>query len=390
MSVGPEKTVAYRSVMEQELAGVEQQEFDVRPSFVESMREPCFWILSKGLLRQRTALSTQAILRIGTERDVCDVALTDTTCSPVHVVIIRLENGWLLCDTGREGPVRFDGVESKQNVIGFDQNCMIEMGGTTILFNTADRKGGTRKFNAVGLKYPLMPFADMPGTAGECHLRNDSVAISLDPKGPSLNLDPNAGRTKGRALLLGKHKLSDVPMLGEWVSPAQAFVYWGDDGMYVRDLGSQNDTMLDGQSIKADRPFRFEDRAVIKVGDNMIQARMSGDVPTRAAELTAKKTGTAGFMLSPLVGTEGEPLYIPPESEPRMAGRDSGADLVLPDTFVSRAHFMVMPFEKRIMVKDNNSSNGTYINGRAIDEAECMPGDILSAGRCTFLIHYAM
>ena len=189
---------------------------------------------------------------------------------------------------------------------------------------------------------------------------------------------------------MGKHKLSDVPMIGEWVSPAQAFVYWGDDGLYISDFGGQNDTMLDGQSIKSERAFRIENRAVIKIGDNAIQARMTGDVASRAAELTAKKTGTAGFMFSPLVGTEGEPLYVPPETEPRMAGRDSGADLVLPDTFVSRAHFMVMPFDKRVMIKDNNSSNGTYVNGRAIDEAECMPGDILSAGRCTFLIHYAL
>jgi predicted component of type VI protein secretion system len=65
---------------------------------------------------------------------------------------------------------------------------------------------------------------------------------------------------------------------------------------------------------------------------------------------------------------------------PITVGRDSSNHLVLPSSSVSRQHAQILPQADKIKVKDLNSSNGTFINGEAIEEAEAKEGDEITFG----------
>jgi hypothetical protein len=63
-------------------------------------------------------------------------------------------------------------------------------------------------------------------------------------------------------------------------------------------------------------------------------------------------------------------------------GRSSGCQLVLADDTVSRRHADLRLVDGRWYLRDLESSNGTWVNGRRVVEAEVRPGDLVHLGGC--------
>ena len=63
-------------------------------------------------------------------------------------------------------------------------------------------------------------------------------------------------------------------------------------------------------------------------------------------------------------------------------GRSSECQLVFADDPVSRRHAELRLVEGRWMLRDLGSSNGTWVNGRRVMEAEVAPGDDVQLGGC--------
>ena len=76
---------------------------------------------------------------------------------------------------------------------------------------------------------------------------------------------------------------------------------------------------------------------------------------------------------APLPGLVGAHLLI---------GRSSACQIVLGDDTVSRRHAELRFEDGRWLLRDLGSSNGTYVNGRYVTEAEVRPGDVVHLGGC--------
>jgi hypothetical protein len=63
-----------------------------------------------------------------------------------------------------------------------------------------------------------------------------------------------------------------------------------------------------------------------------------------------------------------------------LIGRSSSCQLVLADDTVSRRHAELRVEDGRWLLRDLGSSNGTWVNGRRVIEAEVRPGDLLHLG----------
>lgn len=73
-------------------------------------------------------------------------------------------------------------------------------------------------------------------------------------------------------------------------------------------------------------------------------------------------------------------------TEPRMGiGRDPANAIQIHDTEVSRHHAEIRLHEHRHLLVDLGSSNGTYVNGRRITQAELATGDHIQIGRTVLL-----
>jgi FHA domain-containing protein len=65
-------------------------------------------------------------------------------------------------------------------------------------------------------------------------------------------------------------------------------------------------------------------------------------------------------------------------------GRGLIADVRLEDSHVSRRHAILAVRSEGARVLDDRSSNGTYVNGRAVTVAPLSDGDVLRFGRAVF------
>lgn len=71
---------------------------------------------------------------------------------------------------------------------------------------------------------------------------------------------------------------------------------------------------------------------------------------------------------------------IPLESTLMTIGRGLNNDVILEDTRVSRHHAQVQYKTRRFWLTDLKSTNGTYVNGERITEADLRNGDVVSLG----------
>jgi pSer/pThr/pTyr-binding forkhead associated (FHA) protein len=65
-----------------------------------------------------------------------------------------------------------------------------------------------------------------------------------------------------------------------------------------------------------------------------------------------------------------------------LIGRSSACQIVLGDDTVSRRHAELRFEDGRWLLRDLGSSNGTYVNGRLVTEAEVRAGDVIHLGGC--------
>lgn len=61
-------------------------------------------------------------------------------------------------------------------------------------------------------------------------------------------------------------------------------------------------------------------------------------------------------------------------------GRDAGCEFVLDDDGASRRHAEILVSGARIAIRDLQSTNHTYVNGRQIDQAQLVDGDVVGIG----------
>ncbi len=74
-------------------------------------------------------------------------------------------------------------------------------------------------------------------------------------------------------------------------------------------------------------------------------------------------------------------LLIPLSGAVVHVGRGLAADLRLDDNSVSRRHAILVPRRCGARILDDRSANGTFVNGRRIQQAELQGGDVIVLGR---------
>ena len=69
---------------------------------------------------------------------------------------------------------------------------------------------------------------------------------------------------------------------------------------------------------------------------------------------------------------------------PLTIGRQPTCDVALPDKSVSRVHCLLTPSEYGVLLKDEDSTNHTYVNDRPVQTHVLQDGDTLRVGRTIF------
>jgi pSer/pThr/pTyr-binding forkhead associated (FHA) protein len=65
---------------------------------------------------------------------------------------------------------------------------------------------------------------------------------------------------------------------------------------------------------------------------------------------------------------------------PATIGRSEDCDIFLVDPSVSRTHAMLEIQGDALFVKDNGSTNGTFVNGERVEAGRVVSGDVIAFG----------
>ncbi len=88
-----------------------------------------------------------------------------------------------------------------------------------------------------------------------------------------------------------------------------------------------------------------------------------------------------------IVSPDGRKIERDLTGKETVVGRHDGCDVRLDDGLISRNHCLILLEGRRVVVKDLESRNGTWVNGRRIlNRREIRPGDVLQVG--TFRLHF--
>jgi FHA domain/Domain of unknown function (DUF1707) len=115
--------------------------------------------------------------------------------------------------------------------------------------------------------------------------------------------------------------------------------------------------------------------------DRALTAGCGAELRGLTADLPAPRAGR----LARLRARTGSGTFLARASGGRMLlGRAPGCQLVFADDTVSRRHAELRMVDGRWILRDLGSSNGTWVNGRRVMEAEVAPGDEVQLGGCAF------
>jgi pSer/pThr/pTyr-binding forkhead associated (FHA) protein len=87
-----------------------------------------------------------------------------------------------------------------------------------------------------------------------------------------------------------------------------------------------------------------------------------------------------------LLKKNGSHKFFPLPSSVTVIGRRHSCDLCIPLMSVSRRHCQLNYDDGVLKIRDLDSRNGTYLNGKRIDEAVIQAGDSIKIGPLTFVL----
>src|SRR3954471_11141111 len=115
--------------------------------------------------------------------------------------------------------------------------------------------------------------------------------------------------------------------------------------------------------------------------DEALHSASHGELRGLTADLPAQPPARLARLRARLRrGSLGLPAARAPAAARLLIGRSSACQLVLADDTVSRRHAELRVEDGRWLLRDLGSSNGTWVNGRRVVEAEVRPGDLLHLG----------
>ena len=87
-----------------------------------------------------------------------------------------------------------------------------------------------------------------------------------------------------------------------------------------------------------------------------------------------------------LTSDNGEQQDVAIESDETTIGRSSANDVVIDDPAASSRHCVLERRDNRYVLRDLGSTNGTFVNGEPVSEANLGNGDIFNVGAMTVML----
>ncbi len=198
-------------------------------------------------------------------------------------------------------------------------------------------------------------------------------------------------------LTLGRSAVCDIVLDDPGASRQHARIHHTATGLAIEDLGSTNGTWVKGESIKR-APLQIGETVRIANSTLRLQHATPPVVdepnPQTIDELTTILSSSAMEIELPdlsqprlVVHTRWRTWEVPLTTEATTIGRQSGCQVILPDTNISRQHARIVREADNFVLLDLDSHNGTWINDQRIEKYTLRAGDSFRIGDATLVFN---
>lgn len=192
-------------------------------------------------------------------------------------------------------------------------------------------------------------------------------------------------------VVLGSAPGMDLQLTGTGISARHATLERRTGGIWVvKDLSTKG-TTVNGVRVPPRVPLPVSPGSVLGMGQARLRFTTSAELLAALGPLIAALPASdpipEGTNL--IARCESIGRVVLPEGKPISLGRAKDAGLTLPHANVSRYHTQLIRRGNQIEVQDLGSSNGTYVNGKAIEGAQLLDpaAVILGVGPFDVFVH---
>ncbi|MDQ4145670.1 MAG: FHA domain-containing protein [Actinomycetota bacterium] len=300
-------------------------------------------------------------LTLGRDEDN-DVRFEDPRISGLHAELRTSDEGVRIVDNdSRNGTFVNERVVKGSRLLAHGD--VIRLGTTDVIF-----------FNQVLPPRPETGPVGLPGEPLERPVVEGKTLGRISWPGDEIELT-------GVALKIGRRpQETQITLDDPAVSWLHAEVTLHSGGLYLRDLGSRNGTFVNGELVSIPTALRSGD--VIRVGNTDLAFETVED-STRSFRSQERADERELGLIGASPPVLGVPFALEPETT---IGRDQ-ATIVLREPAVSRRHARLERKGEAWSIRDEKSTNGTFVNGRRLADGESAalrPGDLVAVGRVEF------
>ena len=302
-------------------------------------------------------------MRMGKNPYECEFKLNDADADDVHVIIQRTGASWFIMEYGRKDLMRVNGFTKRQ--VHLKQNCtaVVQIGDSQFIFTTH------KMSNRTSVTEPNPPV----------ELVESQYSLSYDNNNKNFNLD--------QMCLIGSDPLCDFFLPGEAFA---AMISNLGRRLFMTSLVENVIVEADGVSGSEKAPLRPGSK--INIGQSEIIFKLSRDLRfTQNFNFVPDgKCECMRLLEIDNQGHAGHSYVLPPSGRSITIGRDSSSCLlgIHNSAKISRIHANAIIYDKSVMIIDNETTNGTFVNNKRIKKRLVHPGDIVRLGDLNFILCY--
>jgi pSer/pThr/pTyr-binding forkhead associated (FHA) protein len=183
-------------------------------------------------------------------------------------------------------------------------------------------------------------------------------------------------------MTIGKHAANDLVLESPGLTDFHAEICVDQDCLYLINLNARNICRLNGKLVPARAQLNTNDtvefdQVKLRVIDPKSDAKAKSPAQSETVQEGWYLEGNASWMTQktfPLKGT-------------MVIGREADCQLSFPVSHLSRRHAQLSVKDGYVELKDLESTNGTFLNGEAVTDAQARPGDKIRFDVVTFVLH---
>ncbi len=317
-------------------------------------------VLSDDKWTPKTFSAGKSFLKIGGAAE-CDLCLpAEPSTAKVHCSPRLVFSSWYILESASERNMKINGVKRPQIILKPGEGCAVRIGFTEILLQSQAAKDT-----------PLAATAPNP----------DKTVVLKGAADVKYMLDSSS--------VLGSDKSASLQF--PELPPFAGVVFTFANRPFLHSFNLRDGSILVGGEDASETPRELKNGTMLTYGGKKLCSVALPDPLLSSAQGAPINLNFSGNLALQEVSSTrfGSKLILPAAGRSISIGREPDNHFIMESGSISKKHAQLLIYENSVMVLDNKSTNGTFIEEEPVSKKLLHPGEIVRFADKRFLLCHA-